>query len=300
MNANQIKEMRENVVARLEEMMARGERPWHRGFSTTNMGMPTSVGSKKPYRGGNAVVLDLTAMSEGWDSKWWGTFKSWKGVDFVPKRGSKATWILYFDRRKVEKEVDGEVEEKTFSVARAFPLFNAHQLVPLSDGDENTWIPKEKEVDEADKSKTVDEIVKRHKIAVRHQGDQPAYNPLTDRITMPKMGYFDEATAYYGTLAHEMIHWAYRRTNEKAKLGKFGDEDYAREELVAEIGAAYFLREIGIPIVKVEYMDQNSAAYLKGWMKAIKADPKTLFTAATEASKAVDFLIGRKEEEDSE
>lgn len=290
-------ELRKQVVDRLVSMMAEGNRPWHRGWNAAGMGTPASVATGKAYRGGNAVWLDLISTAAGYDSRWWGTFESWKARNCMVTKGSKCQYIFYFGvNRKKETDTDGKEVERAWRVARCFAVFHADQVGELVDGAKLPYQVVERNPDNyAISYEKFDEMIARSGADIRHGGDQPAYYPAGDYIMMTKRGHFDSAEEYYGTLAHELCHWAERRVNPAKGKGRLAADDYAMGELVAEIGSAYLLRELGIDVVKCEYMDQNKAAYLAGWSKAIKDNPHAIFQAASMAGKVVDYLIGREE-----
>ena len=126
------------------------------------------------------------------------------------------------------------------------------------------------------------------------KGHQPAYYPLADKIEMPEFDDFNTAEDYYSTLSHELTHWTGHKSRLDRQLkGKNDIKEYAQEELIAELGAAFLCAELNISSQPRE----DHAAYLQSWIKALKNDKKFIFAAASQASRAVDYLknlTGRK------
>ncbi|MFD0878355.1 zincin-like metallopeptidase domain-containing protein, partial [Massilia pinisoli] len=125
--------------------------------------------------------------------------------------------------------------------------------------------------------------------------DTASYNKAKDLITMPKIQQFLSSEDYYATLFHELVHGTGHTSRLKRptlmEVEKFGDKNYSKEELVAEIGSSFLCNFFGI---NTPVLDENQEAYVKGWLKALKEDVKLIFEAATEAQKAFNFLIGQE------
>jgi antirestriction protein ArdC len=125
---------------------------------------------------------------------------------------------------------------------------------------------------------------------VRHGGNQAFYSPVTDHIQMPPFQAFSEAVPYYSTLAHEHTHWTANAGRCDRQLGKrFGDSAYAAEELIAELGAAFTCAHLGLSTEP----RADHAAYIQSWLRVLKADKRAIFTAASKAQQACDWMIQR-------
>ena len=125
---------------------------------------------------------------------------------------------------------------------------------------------------------------------VRHGGNQAYYAPATDHVQMPAFQAFTDNVSYYSTLAHEHTHWTAKESRCDRQLGKrFGDHAYAAEELIAELGAAFTCAHLGLSTEPRE----DHAQYLASWLKVLKADSRAIFTAASKAQQACDWLIAR-------
>jgi antirestriction protein ArdC len=125
---------------------------------------------------------------------------------------------------------------------------------------------------------------------VRHGGNQAYYAPATDHVQMPPFAAFRESVSYYSTLAHEHTHWTAPASRCDRQLGKrFGDNAYAAEELIAELGAAFTCAHLGLSTEPRE----DHAQYIQSWLRVLKADSRAIFTAASKAQHATDWLIAQ-------
>jgi antirestriction protein ArdC len=127
---------------------------------------------------------------------------------------------------------------------------------------------------------------------VRHGGNRAYYSPDADYIQMPPFGAFSQNVGYYSTLAHEHTHWTAKAERCDRQLGKrFGDNAYAAEELIAELGAAFVCAQLGLSTEPRE----DHAQYIQSWLRVLKADKRAIFTAASKAQQACDWLVRRAE-----
>ena len=125
---------------------------------------------------------------------------------------------------------------------------------------------------------------------IAHGGNRAFYDSLTDFIHLPVKEAFASPAGYYSTALHELSHWSghERRLNRLDKLARFGDKAYAAEELVAELGAAFLTASLGIPN---ERTLENAVAYLDNWLSVLRSDSRAIFTAASAASAAADYIL---------
>jgi antirestriction protein ArdC len=273
----------EVVTKKILESLAKGVRPWARGWRTR---FPKQVTGKN-YRGINVLELMLTADEKGYKSPFWMTFNQASQLKAHVKKGEKATRVVYWgDFAKATGKVDsnGEEEVKRGKFLRMYYVFNAEQISGLPD----KFYAQEELLDENTRLENCDRFVKNTGANIEVKGSQPAYYPTWDRIRMPAYEDFKNADSYYSTIFHELIHWTGKcgRTDRKDKWSWFGDEAYAREELVAELGAAFLCAALGIASEPRE----DNASYLAGWSKILKNDKKAFMDAASAAQKAVDYL----------
>ena len=249
-------------------------------------GPPTSAVSGKPYSGVNWLLLSLM----GHQSKWWATYNGWKSLGGQVRRGEKGvTGILYKPVTKKKVNEDGEEEESRYGFLKTFALFHLSQV----DGD----LSKFRDTKKPDTSTTfvdfgpAEEAFAATGADVRFGGDRAFYSPSEDYIQLPpKSSFSEDAKGYYSVLAHESVHWSGHesRLNRLSKFARFGDEAYAVEELVAELGAAFLSTELGVP--QSDNLE-NVTSYLKHWLTVLQRDHAAIFTVASAASKAADFIL---------
>ncbi len=241
------------------------------------------------YRGINILMLWATAMAMDYSSARWMTFNQAKQLGGHVRKGEKSATVVKYGT--VERE-DENGEERQVPYARAYRVFNADQIEGLPA--EFYILPDPPR----DLGTVADPTLEAFFAATGAQIDvteepRAYYNIKTDRIHMPPIGTFYRAAGYFGTLAHETIHWT-GATKRLDRLGRFNDRKaYAFEELVAEIGNCMLCAQIG-----VEPEFDQSAAYVEGWLEAMKEDSRAIFRAASEAQKAVDYIMDRTAQAD--
>lgn len=267
----------EQVTERVLAMMEEHGANWINPFAKRGgVGRPVNVASGKAYRGINVLLL-------GWSggSQYWGTYKQWTEKGGQVRKGEKSSMILFW--KMLQKEEDGQI--KTIPVLRTYSVFSAAQ----QDG----WTPPDQAeiVDEVEVIAEAEAFFGAVPADVRHGTDGRAFfSPLLDFVQVPEKRLF-EATptstateCYYSTLAHELVHW----TGHKSRLDRLsrGVEEYAREELVAEIGAALLCASLGIS----SEPRADHAQYLNAWMKRLRDHKREFVSAASAAAKAVALL----------
>jgi len=292
-------ELREEITQRIVEAMSRGLPPWREPYRRDpNSGFPTNVISSKRYTGINTLLLAATAMEREYTSKWWGTYNQWHAMGAQVKKrpanvreGEWGTKIVFY-RRVEPDEVDAKGEAKRyFFVLRSFTVFNVEQV----EGDHLSMFRAGRDSDLEDRFLAtltydhVDEMVEatRAKFDI---GPEPKYlYPPADKIIMPKKALFVDLRNYYATKFHEMIHWTEPRLGWPGKRSHLQGADLeAMGELIAEIGTCYLETELQIP-----HSDDmtNHHKYIQTWLRVLLGDPRRIFEASHQATKAVDFLL---------
>lgn len=273
------------MVAELE----RGIVPWRKPWSAAGY-VPTSLSTGKPYRGINTFILALVGQSKGYESNLWTTYKQASERGGNVRKGEKSTTVVYWKILDVKDKATGEPKKVPF--LKHFNVFNLDQCDGL-DAYRGKPEPRTVVVEDAVHATWqgyVDGPTLRH-VA----GDRAYYSPTDDQITMPLVESFHDGAAYAETLFHEMTH----STGHQSRLGRlggsvavaaFGSPDYAKEELVAELGAVMLLGHAGIPVDA-----QNSASYVGGWLRALQDDRNLIISAAQQAQKAFDRIVGSTE-----
>jgi antirestriction protein ArdC len=270
------------TVAQLVELMEQGAGAWRMPWNTAgDAWRPSNPVTGRRYTGGNRVHLALMAMMAGRSSHW-ATYKQWQEIGAQVRRGERSTPILRPIFRKVIDEATGEECERLVSWATV-PVFSSDQV----DG----WAPAVVEPLSDERNDRGEQFVAAlvaGGLELVHGGDRACYSPSADRVTVPTFEQFTSSAGYYSTVLHECTHWTGHesRLNRLARLARFGDDAYAAEELVAELGAAFLCCELGIE----SEARRDHAAYLASWIRVLKADPRHLWTVASKAEDATTFL----------
>lgn len=284
MNRTDIEEkVTDAVIARLEQGVAPWRRPW-----TTAGWLPTSVATGKPYRGINTLLLSAVAEGEGYDTPLWATFRQIENLGGKVIKGEKATPIVFWKILRKEEEVAGKTVKKSIPLMRYFNVFNIAQTEGVALPDR--FQTKREPVALLDGVKTViDGYVEGPTLDHAPQG-RAFYRPSEDRVVLPVLEQFETPEGYAETLFHEFTH----STGHKSRLDRFeagtdtfGCEGYAKEELVAEMGAALLAATAGVNICL-----DNAASYVGNWLETLKGDRSLIIKAAQQAQKAVDRIIG--------
>lgn len=281
---NIYEEVTNQIIAQLEAGVA----PWRKPWATVGGGMPANIVSGNAYRGVNVVLLWGTSQAKGYDSNLWGTFRQWKKLGGHVNRGERATKIVFW--RVVEETVTdratGEEQEERRFFARQYSVFNLDQC-----GGEklDRFRPVPVEPNEFQDFGPAEEAIAATGADIRHGGGQALFSPLKDYIQLPVKESFKAPANYYSTALHELTHWTGHesRLDRLEKLVRFGDQSYAAEELVAELGAAFLTATLGVPNAPI----QDNAAYLDHWLEVLKSDSKAIFTASTAATAAADYIL---------
>lgn len=277
-------DIKQEVTAQIIELMQTGKLTFDLGWNKS-LGFPRSHATGKAYRGINVLLLWISSFKNGFQSNYWLTFNHAKKVGGAIKKGSKGTMITYFENVKV---VDKESkEEKFIPMLKKFVVFNLEQCEGIE-----APINEQPSLVSFNENNEIEELVTALGVEVNHGGGQAFYSPAYDKIQMPNKTDFYSETNYYATLLHECGH----ATGHESRTGRLNTnslskKDYAFEELVAELTAAFFSSHFG-------YIDghiENHAAYLQSWLQALQNDTSYIFKAASLASDAFDFLINAYE-----
>ena len=287
--ANEKRDVYQRVTAQIITAIEQGVGTWRMPWHTSGRfaSSPINVTSKKPYRGINTVCLWAAAQAKGYDCGEWATYKQWEERGAQVCKGEKSTTVMFWQFANGTGETqDGDTMQGGGSrllFTRGYAVFNASQV----DG----YTPKAEATRTLnDRIANADSFFTAIGADVRHGGNQAYYAPMTDHIQMPDLQAFRESVAYYSTLAHEHTHWTASAGRCDRQLGKrFGDNAYAAEELIAELGAAFTCAHLGLSTEP----RLDHAAYINSWLKVLKADSRAIFTAASKAQQACDWLTKR-------
>ncbi len=257
--------------------------PWHTNGLCA--GRPINAASGKAYRGVNVLALWCAASEAGYSSEQWATYKQWSDKGVQVRKGEKSTNIVFWkinDTPGTETDSPTEGDDAGTSrriIARGYNVFNIEQ----TEGYQAPAMPARPHMARVQEA---DEFFNALGADIRHGGARAFYRPSSDHIQMPPFEVFHNTVAYYSVLSHEVTHW----TGAKARLdrdlsGRFGNESYAAEELVAELGAAFLCADLGL----ANEPRPDHASYVANWLKVLKDDKRAIFTAAAKAQQAVDF-----------
>ena len=274
----------DQIIQSIEQGAGSWKMPWH--TSGRFAFSPINVTSKKPYRGINTVCLWAAAQAKGYESGEWATYAQWLERGAQVRKGEKSTLVVFwkFGNDSGESQDDGETAGRSrLLFTRGYSVFNAAQV----DG----YTPKPHESRPMpERIADADGFYGSIGADLRHGGNQAFYSPATDHIQMPPFAAFAESVSYYSVLAHEHTHWTASAGRCDRELGKrFGDHAYAAEELIAELGAAFTCAHLGLSTEPRE----DHAAYLVSWLRVLKADKRAIFTAASKAQQACDWMVQR-------
>lgn len=280
----------QDVTDRILALLDQGVVPWRSPIlSSGPAGWPRNLESDRPYRGVNVFLLALTAWERGYASPTWLTFNQARARGGSVRKGEKSTLVVFWKLYKTTDQKTGEPAE--VPVLRHFRVFNTEQC----DGIDAPALPTPQRA-EFTPIGAAEAIVRGYTggPAITHGGHRACYRPLRDAVHIPEPERFISAQEYYGTLFHELAHSTGHRTRLDrgidTNLAPFGSPEYGREELVAEMAAAFLCGACGIEPATIE----NQAAYLRGWIKALRADKRLVILAAGAAQRAADWIRGER------
>lgn len=272
----------DKIIEKLEE----GCVPWRKTWSSE---APKNLVSGKEYRGINPFLLD----SMGYASPYWLTFKQAKQLGGYVNKGERSTPVVFWKSwSNLEQNDEGKLEETSRFVLRYYSCFNLEQCtLPPEEVPETD--PTTRHFDPIPKAQSIVEAMPSAP-EITHNSQRACYSPILDIVNMPKPESFDAPAAYYSTLFHELTH----STGHESRLNRegiteanhFGSHDYSKEELTAEMGAAYLSGHCSL----VDQTLDNSASYIAGWLKRLRNDPKLVVQAAGKAQRAADYILDVK------
>ncbi|SUQ57185.1 DNA primase TraC [Raoultella terrigena] len=267
-----------NIIAALEAGVKPWSCPWQRVLGMS--GLPSNFATDIAYSGMNIMLLWCSASEQGFSDSRWMTYKQAQAAGGQVHKGDRGTTAIFYTT--FEKENDaGEVEQ--IPMLKTFTVFNVQQI----DG-----LPLTAEIvsPEAifDPLPQAENLFSKTGANIIEKGQNAFFSPSTDEVWLPERYLFSDAVNFYATALHELVHWSggKKRLNREMK-GKFGSADYAFEELIAELGSAFLMADLGI-VGEVQH-----ESYIASWLKALKNDKRYIFKAASAASKAHRYLMDK-------
>jgi antirestriction protein ArdC len=276
----------DQIIAALEKGVGPWTRPWDN--SGAQFSMQRNASTNRPYHGINVLLLNLVSFENGYTDPRWVTFSDVQRLGGYIKKDEHHTKIIFWKFLEKDKKDElpdenaGHADRKVIPMLRYYRVFNVEQcsglrLKPLVE-EENKPVPGSSN-EQADMVLQIPSI--------KFGGTRAFYNREHDFIQLPPQSAFETIDHYYTTGFHETVHWTGHESRLNRTFGKrFGDQDYAFEELVAEIGSAFLGGHIGLP-----FREMRHPEYIKHWIEVLKDDNKAIFTACRRAQDASEFIL---------
>ncbi len=283
-------EVTNTIIAELEK----GTAPWVRPWTVADPGLPRNGATGRHYNGLNVLLLWTAAARNGYGSGDWFTYRQAQSLGGHVRKGERASLVTYWKMlQKSETDPEtGERVHKTIPLLRHFSVFNRDQCdgLPPAEAQPTATLSEE------ERHQRAEAFMAATGADIRHGGGRAFYSLLTDRIQLPPFETFRDGGSYYGTACHELTHWTGHASRCDRQFGRrFGDDAYAAEELVAELGAAFLCAELGID------GQLQHPEYIGNWLRVLRGDKRAIFTASSKARQAAEFLkraAGWEEAED--
>lgn len=274
------------IIAALEQGVRPWLKPWNAEHAAGRISRPLRSNGI-PYQGINVLMLWSEAVSKGYAAPIWMTFRQALELGGHVRKGERGSLVVYASSitRTAFDEDTGEESERAIPFLKSYTAFNVEQIDGLPDHYYAKAAPR---VDSIRRIAHAESFFAALGADVRHGGNMAYYSVTGDYVQMPPFESFRDAESYYQTLGHEHVHWTRHRTRLDRDFGRkrWGDEAYAVEELVAELGSAFLCADLDLtPEVR-----EDHASYIASWLKVLKDDKRAIFTAASHAQRAADFL----------
>jgi antirestriction protein ArdC len=274
------------IVASLEQGVRPWVKPWNAEHAAGRITQPLRFNGQ-PYLGINILSLWMSAAAQGFAAPIWMTFRQAIELNAHVRKGEKGSLVVYANAitRTERDEKTGEDVEHGIPYLKGYTVFNVEQIDGLPDHYYAKAAPRLDPVARIDRA---DKFFAGSKATIRHGGNRAYYAQEVDYVQMPPFECFRDAESYYSTLAHELTHWTKHPSRLARDFGRkqWGDEGYAQEELVAELGAAFlcaYLELAGDP-------REENASYIANWLEVLRNDSRFIFKAAAHAQRAADYL----------
>ena len=278
----------DKIIAALEEGVRPWVKPWSTGHLKGRITRPLRCNGA-PYSGINVLLLWSESISSGYQSPTWMTYRQATELGAQVRKGETGTTVVYANRfRKSETNARGEEVERDIPFLKAYTVFNIEQIDELPDAFRAP--APEGPISSVQRIASADAFFSATGSFVRHGGNQAFYAPGSDHIQMPPIESFRNVEAYYGTLAHEHIHWVGAKHRIDRDLSKYAKDRSARsrEELIAELGSCFLCADLGI-VPELEPRPDH-ASYVDSWLSVLAGDKRAIFQAAAHAQRAVSYL----------
>ncbi|WP_299139149.1 ArdC family protein [uncultured Vibrio sp.] len=282
------RDFHQEVTNQIIEALEAGVKPWSCPWDVTQSdGLPYNFSTGNTYSGMNVMLLWMSAQMNQFSSNQWLTFKQALDLGGNVIKGEKGTHITFYKSLEKEKTVNGKEKIETIPMLKTFVVFNLDQIEGITKPE-----PKTDLIGELDLREDVEDFFKATGATINYVGQKAFFRPSTDEIVIPERERFESTANLYATVMHELTHWTGHKSRlNRTKGSKFGDKDYAFEELVAELGSAFLMADFGI------VGDVQHESYIANWLEVLKNDKRFIFKAASQASKAFTHLKEYVEDE---
>jgi antirestriction protein ArdC len=275
------------IVADLEQGVRTWMKPWNAGNTAGRIMRPLRSNGV-PYSGINILMLWAESVAQGFSSPTWMTYRQACELNAHVCKGEKGSLVVYANSiTRTEADEKGEESEREIHYMKGYTVFNVEQIEGLP---EIYYAKPEITTTPVERIANAESFFAGLKADIRFRGDRAFYAAEGDYIQMPVIEAFRDAESFYSTLGHECAHWTKHRSRLDRDFGRkqWGDEGYAREELVAELASAFLCADLQLtPEVRKDH-----ASYIAEWLTVLRNDKRAIFSAASHAQKAVDFLHG--------
>lgn len=283
------------ITAKIVNSLEQGVRPWVKPWSAENASgriIRPLRHNGTPYSGINVLMLWGASVEQGFSSPTWMTFKQALELGGHVRKGEKGSLVVYSNTfKRTEEDDNGQEVEREIPFLKGYTVFNADQIDALPAGYYASPEPKFSGVQGIAHAEA---FFAATKADIQYRGGRAFYAQEGDYIQVPPIESFRDAESFYATLAHECCHWTKHPSRLEREFGRktWGDEGYAREELVAELGSAFLCADLEL----TNEIREDHASYLAAWIQVLKNDHRAIFQAASYAQRAVDFLHGLQPE----
>jgi len=285
----------DKIISDLEKGELTWLKPWSAEHVAGRITRPLRHNGQ-PYNGINILMLWATAVERGFAAPIWMTYRQAKELGAQVCKGEKGSLVVYANTitRTETNEKTGDEEERAIPFMKGYSVFNVEQIEGLP---AHFYAVAEPKLDPVQRIEHAESFFAATRANTRHGGNQAYYAIGADYVQMPPFEAFRDARSYYATLAHETTHWTRHPSRLDRDFGRkrFGDEGYAMEELVAELGSAFLAADLEL----TPEAREDHAAYIGSWLKVLKNDKRAIFTAAAHAQRAADYLHSLQEKADS-
>ena len=274
------------IIADLEQGVRPWARPWNADHLDGRILRPLRYNGL-PYSGINTIMLWLEAEERGFTSPTWMTFKQALELGGHVRKGERGSQVVYANTiAKTEQAEDGSEVRRNIPFLKGYSVFNVDQIEGLPE--QYRARPPPKFLTSIERIEHADAYFAATKADIQFRGNKAFYSVTNDFIQIPPIETFRDSESFYATLGHECIHWTKHKTRLERDFGRkrFGDEGYATEELVAELGSAFLCADLELT---PEIRDDH-AAYIANWLEALRNDKRMIVQAASHAQRATEFL----------